>query len=295
MGASLPNGYAVIDLPESRLLTFIDEPREFAAYFLEGQRLIHDLALIHSLRGDGFAYFRDVVLSIQPTIALLRGGEQFGFYIDSESPEFKLKIETNHHGSTRSMLIPEEFQEFPPAMHGVVRLLKLFPRNRPPYESILKIDGLPIKEIVNRVLLESYQVNSSIDVSGESDQSLMLHQLPLLESQDDYVFSRERLRERRDEIRDVVAAIFSRGLHDVPEIAQAFSEIGFRLLAHRPVRFDCSCSHERMVHNLIPVWAQEGESLFDPGQERLAVRCEYCKTDYSIGRDELIRSPNPRN
>ena len=91
-------------LPESRLYTFIDEPREFALYFLEGQRLIHDLAVVHAIRGDGFAYFRDTVLSVQPMIALLKGGEQFGFYIDSEQPYFRLKIEAAHGGATRCAL-----------------------------------------------------------------------------------------------------------------------------------------------------------------------------------------------
>ena len=66
-----------------RLYTFVDRRREFALYFLEGQRLIHDLALIHPVRGAGFAYFRDAVLSVQPMIALLKPGEQLGFYIDS--------------------------------------------------------------------------------------------------------------------------------------------------------------------------------------------------------------------
>lgn len=277
------------EIPESRLLTFIDEPREFAAYVLEGQRLIHDLALLNALRGAGFAYFRDVVLSIQPTIALLKGGEQLGFYIDSDDPPFRLKIETSHHGATRCMLLPDDLAEIPEAMRGTVRLLKLFPQNRPPYESILKVNGLALKEIVNRVLTESYQVNSLVIVSGRSDQSLMLHQLPLLESQDDYEFSPERLHERRTEIRDSVGAILARGLHDVPQIAEAFSAIGFRLIAHRPVRFECSCSHRRMVQNLIPVWAQEGERLFEPGAADLSVRCEYCKADYRIRRDELAR------
>ncbi len=71
-------------IPESRLYTFIDAPREFVMYFLEGQLLIQELALLHSIQRSGFAYFRDVVLSVQPMIALLKQGEQFGFYIDSE-------------------------------------------------------------------------------------------------------------------------------------------------------------------------------------------------------------------
>ena len=54
----------VPEIPESRLYTFMDETREFALTFLEGQRLIHDLALLHAIQGPGFAYFRDVLLRV---------------------------------------------------------------------------------------------------------------------------------------------------------------------------------------------------------------------------------------
>ena len=43
-------------LPESRLYTAIDSEMEFALYFLEGQKLINDLALTHNIRGEGFSW-----------------------------------------------------------------------------------------------------------------------------------------------------------------------------------------------------------------------------------------------
>ena len=41
--------------PESRLYTFVDRSREFVLYFLEGQSLIQELALLHPIRRAGFA------------------------------------------------------------------------------------------------------------------------------------------------------------------------------------------------------------------------------------------------
>jgi molecular chaperone Hsp33 len=272
--------------PDSRLYTFIDESREFALYFLEGQGLIRDVALVHPIRGTGFAYFRDVILSVQPMVALLKHGEQFGFYIDSEQPYFRLKIETAHHGSTRCMLLPENFQEFPEAMHGLVRLHKLT-TNRPPYESVLEAKGLPVREIVNRVLHDSYQVNCAMMLSQASDQSVLLHQLPPMPGREDYEFSPEAVRSRREGIRSAVSDIFARAMHENEEIVSAFAEIDFRLLAHRPMHFRCSCSRERMVENLQPVYKREGDHLFEPGAHDLEVVCEYCKSRYRIERTEL--------
>jgi molecular chaperone Hsp33 len=278
-------------IPESRLYTFIDGSREFALYFLEGQCLIQEVALIHPIRGTGFAYFRDVLLSVQPMVALLKGGEQFGFYIDSEEPYFRLKIETAHNGSTRCMLLPESFQEFPEAMRGLVRLHKLQP-GRAPYESVLEAKGLPLREIVNQVLRDSYQVNCAMMLSEASDQSVMLHQLPPLTRKDEYEYSPAAVRSRREGIRESVRAIFAKALHDEDGIVSVFAEIGFRLLAHRAMRVQCSCSRERMVENLRPVYQQEGDGLFEPGADDLEVVCEYCKSRYRVGRRELA-SPAP--
>jgi molecular chaperone Hsp33 len=279
----------------SRLYTLVDGPCEFAGYFLEGQTLIQDLALVHNLRGAGFAYFRDVVLSIQPLIALLKHGEQLGFYVDASEPHFRLKIEASYHGATRGALIPEDFAEFPQALRGVVRVLKLFPRNRPPYESVLQIDGLSLSSMVNRVLSESYQVNSTVIVSQQSDQSLMLHQLPPLPGKDEYEYSPEALGTRHRQIRQELDAILARGLSGTEEIASAFGRIGFRLLAGREIRLACPCSRERVIQGIHLACGADYEELFDPGQEALETVCEYCKTRYEVRRHDLERAVSPLN
>jgi molecular chaperone Hsp33 len=274
-------------LPESRLYTFIDEPREYALYFLEGQKLIQELALVHPILGSGFAYFRETVLSVQPTIALLKGGEQIGFYLDSKKPHFLLKIETGHGGATRCMLLPEDFTEFPESIHGFARVQKLFPNNRAPYESVIQVDGLALRQVVNRVLTDSYQVDCAIEISQVSDQSLMLHQLPMLQGRDE---APNAVKARREGIRTEVEAIFAQGLTDPEKITTAFSAFGFRLLAHRPIRFECRCSRDRMLSHLFPIFQREGDSLFDPGSETLEIRCEYCKSTYDYSRRELRSS-----
>jgi len=283
------------ELPESQLYTFIDERREFALYFLEGQKLIHDLALLHPVRRAGFAYFRDVVLCFQPMIGLIKSGEQLGVYIDSEEPYFRIKIETGHHGATRCMILPEDFQEFPPAMRGLVRVLKVFPNNQPPYESVLEVDSLPLGEIVNRVLRDSYQMPCAAQVSQISDQSLLLNRLPQLRGKDVSDYSIEAVEARWEQIREAIKGIFEQQLHDAEPLETAFAGVGFRLLSSRPVRFQCSCSRPRMIRNVHSVYKTEGESLFDPGQQTLEVTCEYCKTQYEISRDDLQLSVNRPN
>jgi molecular chaperone Hsp33 len=291
----MPTPPVADDLSESLLLTLIDEAREFALYFLEGQKLIRDLALIHPVQGAGFAYFREVVLSVQPMIALLKGNEQFGFYLDSEAPYFRLKLETGHQGFSRCMLLPEDFQEFPENFTGQARVHKLYSDNRQPYQSILQVKEQPLRQVVNQVLRDSYQVNSVVTVSGQSDQSAMLHQLPPLPGKEEYEFSPEALEQRRREMEKGLSQVFSQALMGKEAVSSALQQLGFRLLAEREVLFHCPCSKEQMIRNIHLVYAQEREGLFEAGQESLELVCEYCKTRYQISRGELEASGSPLN
>ena len=79
----------------------------------------------------------------------------------------------------------------------------------------------------------------------------------------------------------------ARGLVDREDIASAFSAIGFQLLGARTVSFECSCSEDRVLQSIGPIYQREGQALFDPGREDLDVKCEYCKSQYRISREEL--------
>ncbi len=276
------------DLPESRLLTFIDEQAEYVVVFFEGQALIRDLALTHGICGPGFAYFREVVLSVQPMLAFLKAGEQFGFYIDSEQPPFRLKIETGHHGETRCTLVPEGFSEFPEAMSGLVRMVRIFHGFRPPYQSILRVGQVSLGELVNRVLAESYQLPARVRVSETSDQAILVHVLP-----DGHRADTDSLNETVDArmtmLRPGLDALFAEAPTESAAIVAEFANLGLRLIHERPIRFHCPCSRERMIYNLRLVidGGTPLEQLFEPDAETLELRCEYCKSFYHLTRDEL--------
>ena len=46
-------------------------------------------------------------------VNFLKPGESLGFYIDSEEPYFRFKIELSNTGTFRTLLLPEEFENFP--------------------------------------------------------------------------------------------------------------------------------------------------------------------------------------
>ena len=165
-------------LSTSRLYSFLDHENGFNIHFLEGQKLIHDLALLHPIQRSGFAYFRDTFLGLLPIVFFLKPQESLGIYIDSDEPYFRLKIETNSAGHTRTLLLPEQFNQFPMKISGNVRVTKIFQNNSHPYTSMIELNKVETKEVINRILSQSYQTNSEVIVGDISDQSIMITKLP---------------------------------------------------------------------------------------------------------------------
>ncbi len=278
--------YFSVMLKPSRLYSFLDVKQGFALHFLDGQKLIHDLALIHGLTGQGFAYFRDTVLSALSLISFLRPGESLGIYVDSETPYCRLKIETSHTGRMRTLLLPENFSHFPMAISGVARVTKQFPSGKAPYTSVVQFEEMATNEVINKVLQTSYQANAEMVVSEAADQSFMLIKLPPVnvnvKTQSETVELAEYLKQHRS----LFHSVFDERHNDVENIVKAFEQSSFGYLSSRLVEFYCPCSKERMMDNLRMMNAKDPEALF-AGEAQLEAKCDYCQKKYTITRAEL--------
>lgn len=266
-------------LPESRLYTFIDQDKKFALYFLEGQKLIHDLVVTQNLKPGEFEFFRSAVLGVQPMLAYLKTGELFCVYVDSQSPYFRLKIEMNAMGLMRGMIYSETLEGTPEAVTGNLRLLKILPGSKTPYESIVGLDGISMNEIINTVLSRSYQVSSKVFVSGRSDQSVMASQLPLTQKEE-----KSNPEAAFERYADDLNRIMEKGLTDKEALCAEMDRLGFSYLGAQPVAFQCGCSKEMMTENIRRLVQSASEDIFFPGQDAIEVVCEYCKTPYQISR-----------
>ena len=272
-------------LPESKVISFLDEKYGFSVRLLEGQRLIQDLALIHNVKKDGFSFFRKLVLTSMHLISYLKRDEGFGLFIDSEEPYFRFKIEANEHGSMRTMLFPEEFDTFPEKITATVRLSKVSRKNPTPYTSIIKAVDLKPSEIVDQILKDSYQVQGKIYISDQSDQSFYMTKLP-----------RKNVNKKMDELSfeefwdmngEKVLDILSEGHTDSTLIKNSMSKLGFTFLQSKSIEFKCPCSREQMLSGVLSlIQSHTVDEIFEDKKE-IEARCDYCKTYYIIPRDEI--------
>ena len=275
-------------LATSRLYSFLDHKNGFNIHFLEGQKLIHDLVLLHPMQGSGFAYFRDTFLGLLPIIFFLKPGESLGLYIDSEEPYFRLKIETNSAGHTRTLLLPEEFNSFPMKITGKVRVTKITQHNPQPYTSVLDLKAVETKEVINQILSESYQTNSEVIVAEVSDQAIMVTKLPPVNvnsSHDDSPARKDYIKKHSAFFHDV----FETATDDIEKIVKLFEDHGLGYMGSRQIDFFCPCSKDRMILNLRGLYSGDVDHLFD-GKDSLEVKCDYCRKLYDISKAEVLGS-----
>lgn len=273
-------------LAGSRLYSFLDHKNGFNVNFLEGQKLIHDLVLLHPMQGSGFAYFRDTFLGLLPIIFFLKPGESLGLYIDSEDPYFRLKIETNSAGHTRTLLLPEDFNLFPMKISGNVRVTKIFPSQKSPYTSMLELKEVDTKDVINQIFNESYQTNSEVIVGELSDQSIMVTKLPAVNINSNIDGSLSR----KDFIKKHKAFfhnVFEAATDDIENIVKLFEDHGFAYMGSRQIDFFCPCSKDRMVMNLKGLYAGDIDELFQ-NDDSIEIKCDYCRKNYQITKAEIL-------
>jgi molecular chaperone Hsp33 len=274
-------------LATSRLYSFLDHTNGFNVHFLEGQKLIHDLVLLHPMSGAGFAYFRDTFLGLLPIVVFLKPGESLGLYIDSESPYFRLKIETNSAGHTRTLLLPTEFNQFPMKISGKVRVTKIF-NQKSPYTSVIELKEVETKDVINQIFNESYQTNSEVLVADISDQSIMVTKLPSLNvnsSLNETVSRKDYIKKHASFFHD----IFETATDDIEKIVTMFEAQGLAYLGSRQLSFYCPCSKDRMVLNLRGLYSTDIDELFQD-DDKLDIKCDYCRTNYEISKADVLGS-----
>lgn len=271
----------------SRLYSFLDHKNGVNIHFLEGQKIIHDLVLLHPMQANGFAYFRDTFLGIMPIIFYLKPGESLGIYIDSEEPYFRLKIETNSAGHTRTLLLPENFDLFPNKITGKVRITKIS-NSQTPYTSMIELKDVNTGEVINQILKESYQTNSEVIVGKQSDQSMLVTKLPPINTNQmvDETISRKEYIAKNQQF---FFEVFEMASDDIEKIVNKFENHGFAYLGSRQVSLFCPCSQERMVLNLRGLYANDLEDLFSK-EDTLEIKCDYCRKEYHISKADILGS-----
>ncbi len=271
---------------QARQYSFICNKHGFTVSLLDGYNIIESIINIHNIGPHALGYYNKTLLSSLQMLNYLKAGENLGFYIDSEEPYFRYKIELNFQGTFRTLLLPEEFEDFPTHLQGKCRITKMM-AGQATYTSIIELNEHPVDDIINEVIEKSYQVNSKILVNPETRTSLMLTKLPpsnvnkKIEDFDDL-----DLETIQTQYADLINNALNLQKTNVAEAEKLFSSFGLNYIGSKEVKFFCPCSKQRMINNLFTLPENDLEEIFHE-KDSIEIRCDYCNTIYDIHKSEI--------
>lgn len=270
-------------LPISRIYTFIHHSKRFSFHLIDGQKIIADLAVLHNFSPKSLTYLRDTLLSSLLFERLIKPGETLGFYIDSQKPFFKFKLELSHSGQFRTMILPQDLKEIPQKFNGMARLTKNLP-GASPYTSIVKAENDKTSHVFNTLLKQSYQDESISYISQVSDHSLLISKLPKdsqeLESSTPSVesFFKDNLHIFQD--------FFNKQINTEEALIHYFENQNFTYLAGKDLEFKCPCSREHYLIQLQHLNKETKEEICQ--DQQIDLTCDYCLSPYTYSREEIL-------
>ncbi len=272
----------------SRQFTFINNQHGFTVSAIEGTQLISELAKIHNIGPHATGFYQKTVLSSLQMVNFIKPGESLGFYIDSDEPYYRFKIEISQNGTLRTLLLPEEFDDFPHQLSGKTRIVKIM-QGRDPYTSILEFKNHPLENIINEVMDQSYQTNSKVLMDENSSTSLMITKLPPSnvdkKIKDFSDLSMEEIEKKFSTLFQATLTLPSPSIKDMEDL---YTAQGFTYLISKEVKFHCPCSRERMVENIFTLPQKERTEIFSE-DDSIEIRCDYCNTIYDIKKEEILK------
>ncbi len=243
-----------------------------------------ELRLRHGLSGHAAAVAAEGLVASLLLSAHVKGEERLTINVRAERPDFAFLADVNGDGTLRARFTPERFGPLvgahTPTFSGVMSVLKsLGPREL--YKGMAEVKRERFEGALQRYLTSSQQVDGRVRIQAALDEEgkvafaagLLVERLPDLPAEE-------------------FAAIFGGALEgDFRELMTqfAFGQLAgapIEVLGARDVRYQCTCSQERVVGMLKALGHEEVASLLAE-QGQAEVTCHYCNSRYVVDAEGL--------
>jgi molecular chaperone Hsp33 len=209
-----------------------------------------------------------------------------GIFVDSEQPYFRFKLEMNETGTFRNMLLHDKVLGGNNHWTGKIRLVKMMPNSKTPYQSVIEMDNLTGDELLNVILEQSYQSKCHLVLSESSDQVVLIHLLPQ-KNYDKHGFAPEvTLSEVVKQWREKLEQIMLQGLMEEQSVIKVFENLGLSYLSSKEISFYCPCSQQQMLHNLKKLGVDELQQILEEDGQ-IEIICDYCNHQYIFTSEDL--------
>ena len=229
--------------------------------------------------------------------SLLKATQRIAIKWEGEDPLHKMLVESNSSGRLRGYIAMPDL-DFPmiqgrldlPTMLGEDGLLTVVKdlRMEELVRGAVPLAAGDIGDGLTYYLNQSEQVQSLVVVSVQLDEEgsvvaaggMLLQALPGYEG--------DLLLELRDRLQEMppIAAMVAAGQTPDDVLTTVFNEVPVKVLAERPLIFQCSCSYERTQQALIMLGRDEIAALLET-EGQAVIDCHFCHEQYVVDREGL--------
>lgn len=146
------------------------------------------------------------------------------------------------------------------------------------YQSIIGMNGLILPEAFSEYMLQSEQLNSKFLVSYSDNKivGFMLQQLP--DTANQYTEEVTRIFSLAQNLSEI--ELNHTDINNLPVILQnAFSEDDILIFDPQPVKFECTCSREKVSNMICSLGFNEAKSIIEEEGE-ITINCDFCNSKY---------------
>lgn len=219
------------------------------------------------------------------------------------APQHRVQVFLKEQASTGQQMIADSFPtgltrglvqkaedagDFDSGPHNIMKVVRVLFNNELQQGIVHTPEHGGISQALTDYMLASEQVASVIDVAVHHDGDVLnaggfiVQMLP--EAKEETIASLlERL-----ESRSPLSTTLSDGAPLEPEelIADLLGDLEYTLLGEEPVYFGCTCSELKLVSAMSTLGHEEIARIIAAG-EVIDVSCDYCKTPYALGAEQL--------
>lgn len=151
------------------------------------------------------------------------------------------------------------------------------------YQSIVKLDGETLSECLMAYFEQSEQLKTRLElaVSDTAAAGLLVQRLPG-DAEDTDGWNRASMLAETVKSEELLTLDVETLLH------RLFNEENVRLFDGEPLRFQCSCSQEKVDNMLAGMGREEADSMLKE-KGSIEVDCDFCNTHYSVDEIDMAR------
>lgn len=157
------------------------------------------------------------------------------------------------------------------------------------YQSLVSLQGESLSECFTQYFAQSEQLNTRLwlAVDDKRASGLMLQSLPTGETET-FSVSQSDGWHHASILADTVKDEELLGLQAKELLHRLYHEEDLRIYDAKTVRFECTCSQQKIEHTVRSIGEQEANSIIEE-QGSVTIDCDFCNTHYALDSVDVAR------